>query len=363
MSGSDRRLAAKVAGSSLYSGARSVYRLAKREKDAPFSLSEKLSAWRRGFLAESILMYDPSRNDLRDYVSDYVKWHRTTKINSLRRVFDHKLMFRSLLLSMGFPQTDTVAVISRGAILMYPFDQPRRRYVSPAGFERALLEEGGRYIIKPEGGTWGTDIYLVENEDGALVRRRGLETQPFRIPTGGSATLVERMLEQGAFWRGLFPGSANTIRALTMWTPGDDAPFLGGAVQRVGTADTAPTDNWSGGGICARIDLTSGRMGAGRMHPFKGKRPQDRFTHHPDSGAPIEGAVLPHWERVRETVLQAAASLPTNRYVGWDVLVDESGTPVIIEANGNSDVNLLQIHGGLLTDPEVRRFYEAVGAL
>jgi hypothetical protein len=48
---------------------------------------------------------------------------------------------------------------------------------------------------------------------------------------------------------------------------------------------------------------------------------------------------------------------------GWDVLVRADGTPVLLEANGNSDVNLLQVHGGLLADPAVRRFYERVGAV
>jgi hypothetical protein len=62
-------------------------------------------------------------------------------------------------------------------------------------------------------------------------------------------------------------------------------------------------------------------------------------------------------------VLRAAVSLPLNRYVGWDVVVDDAGSPVIIEANKNTDVNLLQVHGGLLVEPRVRQFYQAVGVL
>jgi hypothetical protein len=73
--------------------------------------------------------------------------------------------------------------------------------------------------------------------------------------------------------------------------------------------------------------------------------------------------VLPGWDRIRETVLRAAATMPCNRMAGWDVLVDADGVPVIIEGNGNSDVNLLQVHGGLLADPRVRRFYAAFGAV
>jgi len=45
------------------------------------------------------------------------------------------------------------------------------------------------------------------------------------------------------------------------------------------------------------------------------------------------------------------------------VLVDADGVPLILEANGNSDVNLLQVHGGLLAEPDIRRFYHRVGVL
>ena len=171
-------------------------------------------------------------------------------------------------------------------------------------------------------------------------------------------------MQQGAFWSSLYPESSNTIRAQTMWTPGDEAPFLGGAAQRVGTADTVPTDNFSGGGIAARIDLESGRLGPGSRHPVKARGKQLRgITHHPDTGAQIEGAVVPHWERIRDTVVRAAASLPTNRYVGWDVIVDEAGAPVILEGNARSGLDVLQVERGLLADPAVRRFYERVGAI
>jgi len=37
--------------------------------------------------------------------------------------------------------------------------------------------------------------------------------------------------------------------------------------------------------------------------------------------------------------------------------------PVILEANGNSDVNLLQVHGGLFAEPKIRRFYQAFAVL
>jgi len=347
----------------VWRAARSIYRLARgAELRAPFSLGYKLEWWRRGFRADSAAVYDFPRNDWRDYISDYTRAYRCVTINPAREFFDQKLMLRAFLLARGFPQAETIASIDRGAILMHPLgDAPR--VVSGVELERWLIADGGRFVVKPEGSGRGKGIFLVESRDGALVRQRGRDVSPFRVAECAPSTIIERMVEQGAFWRNLSPPSTNTLRLVTMWTPGEAAPFVGCAVQRMGTADTAPTDNWSGGGICAPVDLATGRLGVGRMHPLKGRPGEGRYATHPDSGAQIEGAVVPHWEQVRETVLRAAASLPTSRYVGWDVFVDEAGTSIIGEGSANTDVNLLQVHGGLLADPVVRRFYEKCGVV
>jgi hypothetical protein len=358
-----KSLARRTLGPQVYSGARAVFRLARGgELRAPFPVTYKLDWWRRGFHADMAALYEFPQNDWRDYVSDYMRFQRCISINSTKQLFDQKPVFKSFLIANGFPQAQTVALISRGEILMHPFGSAPQ-WADAGELERWLLQDGGRFFAKPQGGAYGRGIFLIEVKDGVLMRRRGTESQPLERSDWTSPLIVERWVEQGAFWRDLFPESTNTIRALTLWTPGDPKPFIARAVQRAGTADTIPTDNFSGGGVSSLIDLDTGRLGVGRIHPVKGKRPQRAYTHHPDSGAVIEGSVVPHWDRVRDTVLRAAACLPTNPYVGWDVLVDESGTPVIIEGNGNTNFSALQVHGGLLTDPAVRRFYQKFNVL
>jgi Sugar-transfer associated ATP-grasp len=357
--------ALKAVAPRLYQTVRSVYWMwrDREERDAPFPLARKLAMWRHGFRAESAWIYDFQYNDMRDYLDDRTQMYRCRLINPGNEFFEHKVMQRSLLLAMGFHQVETVAMLADGRIMMHPFSE-ERRYVSPAELEEWLIDDGSRFVVKPEHGWCGRNIFLLEARDGTLMRRRGALAVPFRLSEiDPNFSFIERWIEQGAFWRELFAQSANTIRVQTMWTPGDEAPFIARAVQRMGTTDTVPTDNWAGGGICAPIDLASGRVGLGRMHPIKGTRSQHSFTRHPDSGAQIEGAVLPHWDEVKETALQAASSLPVNRYVGWDIYVDATGMPIIGEANGFPAVDLLQVHGGLLADPAIRRFYEKTGTI
>jgi hypothetical protein len=51
------------------------------------------------------------------------------------------------------------------------------------------------------------------------------------------------------------------------------------------------------------------------------------------------------------------------KYSGWDVLVDDTGIPVIIEASNNTGVDLCQVYYAVLRDARVRRFYEAWNVL
>ena len=313
-------------------------------------------------MAESAAIYDLPGNNPSDYVNDFARSILTKKINPVPALLDHKLVLRTALLQHRFAQAETVALIANGTAQLFPFADARR-WLTPAELETWLVNDGGRFVVKPESSSRAAGVALIESANGGLVRRRGRQETPFHVEGSGGVRLIERALIQEEFWRRLNPDSANSIRVLTMWTAGEPAAFVGASVQRIGTADTAPTDNWSGGGICAPVDLDTGRLGRGRMHPLKGKAAKSFYTHHPDTGTPIEGEILPHWSDVKETVLRACAALPLIRYAGWDVLVDESGRPVIIEANHNSDVNLLQVHGGLLRRPEVRRFYESYNAI
>ena len=50
-------------------------------------------------------------------------------------------------------------------------------------------------------------------------------------------------------------------------------------------------------------------------------------------------------------------------YLAHDTPSHDTGTPVIIEANNNTGVDLFQVHYGVLRDARVRRFYEACNVL
>jgi hypothetical protein len=92
--------------------------------------------------------------------------------------------------------------------------------------------------------------------------------------------------------------------------------------------------------LLATVDITNGRMGRAMFRNIK--LPQ--FTHHPDTGHPIEGTILPSWSEIKELVLRAHATCPWMAFVGWDVVESEQGL-LLLEANANWGGDSIQLPG------------------
>jgi hypothetical protein len=85
-----------------------------------------------------------------------------------------------------------------------------------------------------------------------------------------------------------------------------------------------------------------------RCHPAAwpggdiGLRPDTGWcVRHPDTGAVIEGRVLPFWQDTVDLGCRAHAVFAPRVVVGWDIAITQRG-PVLIEGNGSPDVDLLQ---------------------
>ena len=329
----------------------------ERHKDAP--LAEKLRWWPRGFRVQSARLYGFPATDPADYVPDFIVSYRHDRFNPAGALFTHKLARRAMLLATGAAQPETVAVLWRGRVVLQPLSAEHRS-VAPAELERWLIADGGDFVIKPESDERGRGVALIRSENGRLLRRSGTGERPFRIEEYvDRLTMVERRAEQAAFWRDLFPDTVNTIRLLTIW-PRDARPFLAAATQKIGTATSVPADNFARGGLAAAIDIETGRMSAARAR----RDVRERIARHPETGAPIEGVVLPGWPALTAEILRIASRFPGDCFVGWDVFRDSAGRNVVIEANGGTaSVQIMQLERGLLHDPRFRAFYDEIGVL
>jgi hypothetical protein len=82
-------------------------------------------------------------------------------------------------------------------------------------------------------------------------------------------------------------------------------------------------------------------------------------TAHPDTGARIEGTLLPWWEESLTLALRAHRGMRSIACVGWDVALTAGG-PVLVEANWAPGARLAQAPSGIpLGDTNVLRYLDA----
>ncbi len=316
----------------------------------------RLSARRiwRGFLPVSGSFYELASPRAGDYVSDRQK-AMTWAINwPAAELLDDKLAFFFMMRQLAVPTPEVVGAIVQGRV-----QELSGGGTGPsAGWVRKRLERGERLVVRPTRGAAGRGVWVLAgtaegirlNEE--LVRWNEVE----RRLEGLVDHLISEFVEQGAYARNMFPATTNTLRVLTLQDE-HGRPFIARAVQRIGTPESAPTDNWTRGGLSALIDLETGELGPGASHPTPQSGSLTWHRHHPSTGAPIAGVRLPGWRSVREGLLAAAAKTWFLPYVGWDVIVTDEGFTVI-EGNKYANPDVLQIHGPLMTDPAVRAFFE-----
>lgn len=141
-------------------------------------------------------------------------------------------------------------------------------------------------------------------------------------------TLAEEYIKQTGILHNLCPDTVNTVRIATL-NNGNEVivPF---ALLRTGRKNGGGVDNWHAGGIEWTLDH---RVGLVTQEGFDGKG--IRYVAHPDTGIQVVGLKLPHWEEAIETVKKAAALLPELKFLGFDVVISDTGI-FLIECNCSS---------------------------
>lgn len=128
-----------------------------------------------------------------------------------------------------------------------------------------------------------------------------------------------------------------TVRLLTILQ--DGKPKIIRACWKIPAGQHAADNFWRPGNLLAQVDIRTGHVlrvirANGRKH--------EELTHHPDSGKPIVGTVVPHWDSITRLALDGAQILNELPLVGWDIAPVENGA-VIVEANVTPDFRLHQL--------------------
>jgi hypothetical protein len=127
-----------------------------------------------------------------------------------------------------------------------------------------------------------------------------------------------------------------TIRVVTV---GAGKIEIFGALWKIPAGQNAADNFWREGNLLAQLDPESGEV----VRAFRGTGvDEEEVTVHPDTGAPLVGFRIPHWESVLQTARDAAEVFSRTPVLGWDMAVTEDGC-LILEGNTRPDLRLNQM--------------------
>ena len=177
-------------------------------------------------------------------------------------------------------------------------------------------------VAKPTEGTRGAGIEKVHYQDDTELK--SLYNRYVK-----EGYLLEECIQACTATAAFHPQSLNTIRVVTI--SNKDRCEIFGALFRMGSHGSF-IDNTHGGGIYAPINVETGEVMTDGLDARNRHYPT-----HPDTGIPIKGFVIPHWEEILATCRRASQHIPNIRFAGWDLCVLPDGTVEIIEGNHAPD--------------------------
>jgi hypothetical protein len=159
-----------------------------------------------------------------------------------------------------------------------------------------------------------------------------------RLALKGKAMLVQPWLRNHKELGGFAKDSLIAIRVVTVLNA-EDEPEVTLAMMRLLSKLEPDWQHLPDGEYASPINLETGEMGLFTGDNFK--TALVRMTHHPVTGAAINGVKLKNWPAVSELALKAHRCFKHRVVVGWDIALTPDG-PVVIEGNTNLDVMFLQ---------------------
>ncbi len=230
---------------------------------------------------------------------------------------DHKLLTKDALRGIGVPVPATYRVYSH----FYELQELE-----------AALAPFPDFVIKPAQGSGGNGIVVIARREGRRwisVSGKAYSLQDLRRHISDiifgvhsfdlhDQAIIEERVVQNPWMSGLSPLGLADIRVILC----RDEPVM--SMTRIPTKASNGKANLHQGAIGVGIDIATGRT----VHAIHGDRP---ITAHPDTGAPITGLSIPHWEKVMDVSRKIARAVPL-KYLGVDIALTEDGV-VVLEIN------------------------------
>lgn len=322
----------------------------------PIGLSNLVWCFANGFFPKNYILFGFKKNDPSNYITDYEENFRISRINKEAKLINNKIIFTEIVKSV-VPMPAVKGIIDAGKFVEYATSG----CTSMNNLLQYIRNSTG-VIFKPIDGDGGVGIFLVKYLDNQYWWNQSVVSEEQLRDLIGDLHYyyISDLVEQNAYSSQFYTHSVNTIRILTFMDPVLGKPFIAVAAHRIGNEVSRPVDNCAKGGLTAAINIETGELSKAVRTYFDGAEPI-WYAKHPDTGAQIEGFVIPGWEAIKIKTLELAEKFSFLPSIGWDMVVLPDGSVTVLEANSGADLKLHQVHKPLLLDNRIREFYQYYG--
>lgn len=262
-----------------------------------------------------------------------------------------KFYCSAILKSGGLVVPDTLFLITDGVI--YP--------LSEAGSVEELAD--GEYFIKNTMMESGSGVYRFSVSHGTILTGGGMPgDEVIKEMTRKGRWIIQPKLRSHPVISAVNGTALNTTRIFTLVTV-NGIEYAGG-YQAFATGDSV-TDSWQHGSVYVALDPSQKRLG--RFGVTSQSDPRSGLLYeHPDTGMVFEGYEIPFLEESVAVCRRAHSLFESALIIGWDIAITSEG-PVILEANENPGINVLQcLEGGIrkriqMSCRELKQIYHGRG--
>jgi alpha-L-glutamate ligase-like protein len=264
--------------------------------------------------------------------ADYTLKHNPRRLYPL---VDDKLRTKQLAQANGIAVPDLYAVIEvAGQVHTLP----------------ETIREHSDFVIKPAHGSGGEGILVIADRfngklrrpDGLIITWEELNHHIFNVLSGlyslggqPDQALIEYRVKFAPVFEGISYQGVPDIRIIVLM----GVPVM--SMVRLPTRMSDGKANLHQGAIGVGIDIATGTTLGGVLG-------NEIVTDHPDTGQPVTGLIIPHWDDLLKLAARCF-DLTGLGYQGVDIVLDKDKGPLILELNARPGLNIqIANNAGLL---------------
>lgn len=328
-----------------------------RANRTSLSFREKFFAYRKGFFVSMMSYSGINEKNYKNFLSLKSYCFYSKPNGSLGSMVENKLNIPYLL--KDYPEYVPAYYFYKDAsgflpLLAYEGDKSKR--LDFYAFAD-LLNKKKILTCKPCLSRWGEGFMKVEvKEEKYYINGNHYPVLEFMAEILSlNDYIITEYVQQHSYAQAVHPESVNTIRMLCVWDYDAQTFFLARCFHRFGTRQSVVDNLKSGNGIVVCIDPETGTL-INKMLVSNEKKQYRReiLLKHPDTDVVFSGIQIPHWQSMKEKIIEISNRISFIKYMGYDVVMTPDSFK-ILEINSKSDIVALQLSDPLLRDLRIQK--------